>query len=328
MKILRALVLSAVLPVLVAVVAAALGAGSARAADKVRIIKAASVAWTFTVLDVGLEEGIFAKYGIDLEISSGAGDAKVQQALASNSVEFGLGSGPSMAFTVKGAPQIAVAAFAKEPRNIGIIVPMDSPAKTVKDLKGKKLAVTTAGSLTEWLTKQASLQEGLGPNGITPVALGTFETSLAAMETHQIDGIVAAVESGYRLEELKKGRILAGMEKYAPNFITHVIYARKDLVADKPDLVTRTLKGFFATIAFMKTHKKETDAIGVRVLNLSPAVMDRVYDYEISMFSDDGTFNDKALEVLKQSWVDLGTLPDKPKNDQIFTAKFVPVKLP
>jgi NitT/TauT family transport system substrate-binding protein len=304
----------------------ALGTGGANAADTVRAIKAASVAWTFTVLDVGKEKGIFAKYGIDVEISSAAGDAKLQQALASDSADFGLGSGPSMAFVAKGAPQIAVAAFAGAPRNIGIIVAPDAPYQTIKDMKGKTVAVTTAGSLTEWLAKQASLQEGMGENGLRTAALGTFETSLAALKTHEVDGIVAAVESGYRLEELKQGRLLTGLEKYAPHFITHVVFARRALVAQKPDVVERFLKGFFGTIAYMKSHEDETDAVGMKVLNLSKTVMDKTYAYEISMFSDDGQFDPEAVTVLKKSFVDMGTLPEQPKDDQLFTTKFVPVK--
>jgi NitT/TauT family transport system substrate-binding protein len=307
---------------------AALFAGAARveAADKVRAVKAASVAWTFTVLDVGVEKGIFAKYGVDVEISSAAGDAKLQQALASASADFGLGSGPSMAFTVKGAPTIAVAAFAGPPRNIGIIVGPDAPFQSVKELKGKVLAVTTAGSLTEWLAKQASIQEGLGEDGIKTAALGTFETSFAALQVHQVDGIVAAVESGYRLEEKKAGRVLTGLETYAPHFITHVVFARKELVHDKPDIVERFLKGFFATVAFMKTHKSETVEIGMRVLDLSKTAMDRTYDYEISMFLDDGQFDPQAVETLKDSFVGMGTLTERPHNDQLFATRFVPVK--
>jgi len=298
----------------------------ARAADTVRAVKAASVAWTFTVLDVGMDQGIFQKYGIIVDISSAGGDAKVQQALASDSVDFGLGSGPSMAFVAKGAPEIAVAAFASAPRNISILVGADSPIKTVKDLKGKTLAVTTTGSLTEWLAQQMSIQEGFGQNGIKTAALGTFEASFAALEAHQVDGIVAATEAGYRLEEKGSGRILVGMEKYAPDFITHVIFARKELVKDKPDVVKRFLQGFFATIHFMKTNKAKTVEIGSKVLNMSPAAMGKTYDEEISMFLDDGRFEPKAVEVLKDSWIAMGMLPTKPKDDQIFTTEFVPVK--
>ncbi len=113
----------------------------ASAADTVHAGKAAAPVWTFTLLDIGIEQGIFAKYGLDVDITSFAGDAKIQQAMASGSIDFGLGSGPSMAFAVKGIPVIAVAAFAREPRNLGIIVAADSPAKTAADLKGKLVGV-------------------------------------------------------------------------------------------------------------------------------------------------------------------------------------------
>jgi len=313
-----------------AVLAAAYGLSAAQAADKpadkVHVAKSADVAWTFVVLDIGQQLGIFAKYGIDVEISALAGDAKVQQALAAQSIEFGLGSGPSMAFVAKGAPVYAVAAFAAEPRNISVVVGPNSPIKTVADLKGKKLSVTTAGSLTDWLAHRIGVQEGWGTDGVTTVALGAFAASLAALRTGQIDGMMAAIEAGYGLEEKGEGKILVGMEKYAPKFITHVVYARKDLIADKPDVVSRFLKGFFATIAFENANKEKTTEIAMQVLRQSKPVMDRTYDYEISMFEDDGRFDPAAVEVIKDSFVGMGILDHKPPNEELFTTKFVPVK--
>ena len=311
---------------LAATMVMAYGLSNAQAADKVTAAKSADVAWTFVVLDVGQQQGIFAKYGIDVEITALAGDAKVQQALAAKSIDFGLGSGPSMAFVAKGAPVFAVAAFAAEPRNISVVIGPNSPIKTVADLKGKKLSVTTAGSLTDWLAHRIGVQEGWGTEGVTTVALGNFSASLAALRTGQIDGMMAAIEAGYGLEEKGEGKILVGMEKYAPKFITHVVYARKDMIADKPDVVSRFLKGFFATIAFEKANKEKTTEIAMQVLHQSKAVMDRTYDYEISMFEDDGRFDPAAVEVIKDSFVGMGILDHKPPNDELFTTKFLPVK--
>ena len=285
-----------------------------------------SVAWAFIPLEVGVEQGIFAKYGLDVEISALTGDAKLQQALASDSVDFGLGSGPSMAFAVKGSPVLAVAAFATEPRNISVIVAADSAIKTVADLKGTVLAVTTAGSLTDWLVRRLSVQEGWGPDGVKTAALGGFESALPALKTKQIDGIMAATEAGYMLEERGEGRVLLGMENYAPKFHTHVVFARKQLIVDNPDLVERFLKGFFASIAFMKAHRERTSEIASRYLKQSPAVMNRTWDYEISMLEDDGHFDPQAIDVLKESFVGMGILTEKPANDQLFTTRFLPVK--
>jgi ABC-type nitrate/sulfonate/bicarbonate transport system substrate-binding protein len=298
----------------------------ASAADTVHAGKAAAPVWTFTLLDIGIEQGIFAKYGLDVDITSFAGDAKIQQAMASGSIDFGLGSGPSMAFAVKGIPVIAVAAFAREPRNLGIIVAADSPAKTAADLKGKLVAVTTAGSLTEWLVKRMAVQEGWGVDGIRFAEIGSFDSSLSALKTHQVDAMVGSAEGGYLLEERGTARVLLTFEKYAPQFHTHIVFARKQLVADNPDLVSRFLKGVFASIAFMKANREKTTEIATRVLKQSPAVMNRAYDTELSMFEDDGRFDPAAIAVLKQSFVEMGMLNEKPADDQLFTTRFLPVK--
>src|SRR5262245_16476028 len=120
---------------------ALVGAAAAHANDHVRVGKAQGSAWTFLPLNIGIEQGLFAKQGLDIESVDLAGDAKVQQALAASSIDFGLGSGPGMAFSVKGSPGIAVAAFAGPPRSISAIVLHNSPIDKVADLKGKLIAV-------------------------------------------------------------------------------------------------------------------------------------------------------------------------------------------
>jgi hypothetical protein len=42
--------------------------------------------------------------------------------------------------------------------------------------------------------------------------------------------------------------------------------------------------------------------------------------------SDDGHFDAKALVVLKDSFVETGTLTDKPEDAMILTTRFVPAK--
>src|SRR6202012_3374167 len=83
----------------------------ANASEKLRVAKVVPFAWSFTPLDVGIAAGIFAKHGLDVEASASAGDAKHQQLLTSGSIDIGIGSGPGMAFSVKGVPAHAVAAM-------------------------------------------------------------------------------------------------------------------------------------------------------------------------------------------------------------------------
>lgn len=303
-----------------------MGAGVAHANDRIRVGKAQGSAWTFLPLDVGVEQGLFAKQGLEIEIANLSGDAKVQQAFAANSIDFGLGSGPGMAFSAKGSPAIAVAAFAGPPRSIAAIVASGSTINKITDLKGKLIAVSTTGSLSDWLAKQMAIQEGWGQDGIHAVPLGAIPTSIAALKTKQVDAVVLATEAGFRLEEQNEGRVVATMDRYAPDFITHVVFAQKSLVATNPGLIARFLEGFFASIAFVKTHKDETSSVAERVLHQSPSLARRVYDFEIGMFSDDGRFEAPAIAKLKQSFIDMKTLQSAPPDAELFNSQFVPIK--
>jgi ABC-type nitrate/sulfonate/bicarbonate transport system substrate-binding protein len=128
-------------------------AASSAAAEKLRVGKAVPEAFSFVPLDIGMKKGFFQKYGIEPESIAFAGDAKMQQAMASESIDIALGSGPAMAFIVKGSPIRAIAAMAGPPLLLTLVVRNDDTVKTVADLKGKRVSVSTVGSLTYWLVK-------------------------------------------------------------------------------------------------------------------------------------------------------------------------------
>jgi NitT/TauT family transport system substrate-binding protein len=312
-------------PVLAALVAVAfsLTVSRAQAADTIRVGKSVPIAWTFTPLDIGVEMGIWEKHGLKLEISSFGGDARLQQALAANGVDFGLGSGPGMGFAAKGVPARAVAAFAGSPFNLGIVIAPNSPYNDIKEMKGKKFAVTTRGSLTEWLLKRIALAQGWNHDDLVAVPLGSFETNFAAFKTGQVDGIVLAVESCYNLVDKNEAKIIANMGKYAPHFHTHVHYARDELIDKNPDLVKRYLAGWFETIAWMKANKAKTVEISARVLKLPESVISRAYDEQIGMLLDNGKFDPEAIKVIKESLVAMEILDHQPKDEEMFTTKFV-----
>lgn len=310
----------------VAAMLALCATSSARAADTVRVGKSISSLWTFLVLDVGVEKGVFAKYGIDVDINSLGSGPKLQQALASDSVDVGLGGGSDLVFAVKGAPILGVAAFAGEPRSVVIVVGADSPIQKPKDLKDKLIAMPGgAGSVSDWLLRRMAVAEGLSRDGVRMLAQGSIEANVAALRTHQIDGMVTSLEVGIDLEDRKEGRIAVRLADYAPHFITHAIYARKEFIAQKPEVLARFLKGFFATIQMIKADKAMMSEAAVRLLRENPSVADRTYDAEIGMFSNDGHFDQQGIELLKQSWVEEGVIDKAPSDDQILTRQFVPV---
>jgi NitT/TauT family transport system substrate-binding protein len=303
-----------------------LGMCSAQAADKVRAGKSIGSLWAFLPLDIGMEKGLFAKYGIEVEISDLGSGAKLQQALASDSIDIGLSAGSDMMASVKGSPVLTVAAFAEEPRSVVIMVGPNSPIQKAADFKSKLVAMPSLGSVSEWLLRRMAIAEGLGQDGVRPVSQGSVQANLAALRTGQVDGMVGPMEVGFTLEDRHEGRIAVRLAQYAPHFHAHILFARKQFIAEKPDMLERFLKGFFAAVKVMKTDKKATSEAAIRVLHSEPSIADRTYEAQVGMLIDDGHFDPQAIKLIKESWVELGMLDKVPSDDRFMTTKFVPVK--
>jgi NitT/TauT family transport system substrate-binding protein len=308
---------------LAACLAWALAAGTAAADATVRVGKAIALPFDFVPLDVGIQKGFFKNHGLDVEQTSFAGSAKLQQALAADAIDLGLGSGPELVFVAKGNTDLAVCAFAG-PMGLILIVRPDSGINTPADLKGRKISVSTVGGLTDWAVHQVSKQQGWGADGIEVTPLGTDEAQVAALRTKNIDGMAIDVAGAYRLQGEGAAKILLHFSTVAPDFINHITYATNKLVSEHPDQIRAFLAGWFDTIAWMRKNKDETVKIAAPVMHQTPEITSRAYDEIMPSFSDTGKFDPKALKVLARSFVEMGQLPAEPDMSKLYTEKFLP----
>jgi len=299
------------------------GLTSAHALDSVRIGKAAATTFAFAPIEIGTAQGIWAKHNLEVASTAFAGDARMQQAMVANAIDFSLGSGPGMGFLARGVPAKAVAAIANEPLSMGLSIGKNSPLATASDLKGAKVGVATQGSLTFWLTRELSRQMGWGPTGIVTVPLGTNQALIAALRTGQVNGIVVSSSVGYSLEKIGEGRVLVEFGERVKDFHTHVIQATDEIIARRPDVVRRFLAGWKDVIAFMATHKAETVKLLLPITELPEDVQLREYDAVLPMMSRDLRFQAKALDALARSFVELDILPRPPDMKTLYTEQFL-----
>jgi NitT/TauT family transport system substrate-binding protein len=301
----------------------------ANAADLplIRVAKAQAIGIGFMPIDVGQSVGIWQKLGVALEVSALRGDGQVQQALTAGDADMGLGSGPGLGFVAKGVPAVAVGALSGAPASFGLVIWNKSPVKTVADLKGKRIAISTAGSMTDWLMRQLAIKQGWDPTAITTVPLGDTKAALAAMETGEVDGTITGGEFGFDLEDHKQGHVLLTFGSVVPAFLAQVIYARNDFIAQHPDLVQKFLVGWYRSVAYMKVHRAQTVALAAKVEELGDHAVGEAYDNVMAVMSTDGAFKPEAVERLGRSFVELGILPQVPDMNKLITRQFVPVKI-
>jgi NitT/TauT family transport system substrate-binding protein len=298
----------------------------APAAELIRVGNAGRESFSFTPANIGQETGIFLKHGLDLEIAGFGGDAKLQQAMAADAVDIGLGSGPGMAFIAKGSPIKAIAAMAGPPLIFAMVVRADGSVKTVDDLKGRNIAISTVGSATNWLMNEVSRQHGWGFDGFTQIPIGENAARIAALKAGVVDACVVDIGSALNFVERGDGRILMRFGDVAKNFIMHVIFATDKIIAQKPDDLKAFLEGWFETIAFMRQNKAKSVAIAMQVMGTDEKTTSGIYDELMPMFTDDGHFDSTALAVLSRSFVEMKTLPSEPDMSKLYTEAFLPAK--
>jgi NitT/TauT family transport system substrate-binding protein len=310
--------------ILAAVAISLLPQSTVSAADLLRVGNAGATAFSFVPTNVGKDVGIFANNGLDIQITGFGGDAKLQQAMAADAVDVGLGSGPGMAFIVKGSPVKAIAAIAGPPLIFALVVRADGSIKTIADLKGHKVGISTVGSATSWLMSEVSRQQGWGYNGFALVPIGDNAERVAALKSGAIDGCVVDIGSALNFVERGDGRVLMRFGSVVKNFIMHVIFATDKAIADKPADLSAFVKGWFETIAFMRTHKARTVEIAQQVMGTNEQTTSAIYDELMPMFTDNGHFDPKALAVLSRSFIEMNILPSEPDMSKLYTEALLP----
>ena len=80
----------------------------------------------------------------------------------------------------------------------------------IDQLKGKKIGISSAGSLTDWLAKELARKQGWGPHGRqrrSPSATAPPASSRRSAQ-HLIDADVGVTSLFLAMEENKTGRLL------------------------------------------------------------------------------------------------------------------------
>jgi ABC-type nitrate/sulfonate/bicarbonate transport system substrate-binding protein len=304
--------------------AGALVAASSATAETLRVGKAGRDAFSFVPTDIGAQTGLFKKHGIDVTISSFGGDARVQQAMTADGIDIGLGSGPGLAFVVKGSPVKGIAAMADSPLTFALVVRNDDSIKTLDDLKGKKVGVSTVGSVTGWLVGETARQKGWGYDGMELTPVGDDASRVAAVKTKSIDGAVVNLAVAFNFVQRGDGRVLLLFGDLLKDFHVHVIFATDKAIATRPEALRKFLAGWFETIAFMRKERAKTIEIARHVTGTDEPTTALIYDAMMPMFNDDGRFKPKALAVLSRSYVDMKTLPAEPDMRKLINESFLP----
>ena len=209
---------------------------------------------------LGIERGYFKKEGINLTITDGRGSVVAAQLVANKSDQFGMSDGAAIALTAsKGAPIKSVMSI-RSSSGYAVIVLKDSGIKALKDLEGKRLAITAGDALTQqWplVVKHNKLDADkikLTYMDAPAKSVALMEKKVDAMLGNFVDQGVLIEQKGFKVDFLK-------FAEHGVNNVTMALAAHEDLIKQNPDLVRRFVRAASQTWAeYKKDPKAATDA--------------------------------------------------------------------
>ena len=266
-------------------------------------------------LTIAERQGYFKEQGLEVEIPDFAGGAKALQALVGGSADMVSGAFEhTINMQAKKQPIRAVVLQASY-SSIVLLLPKDKAAKykSPKDLKGLKIGVSAPGSSTNMFVNNLLAKDGLKPNDVAIVGVGTTAGAFAAMEKGEIDAmsnldpVISQLEATGKFVAVADSRTEKGMtEIYGGDYLASCIYASEEFVKKNPNTMQAVVN------AMVKANRWIAKATPEQIMAAVPeaymAGNRSVYKAALLKnmvgYSPDGQLNMKAAQnvykVLKQ----------------------------
>jgi NitT/TauT family transport system substrate-binding protein len=225
----------------------------AAAADLLKIASPQRGSWEGAIPELGQQQGIFARHGIDLDILYTAGGGETLQAVISGAVDIGLSAGTLgvMGAFAKGAPIRIIGASSTGSRELFWYVLKASPLQTIRDAKeGTTIAYSTTGASTHIAVLRFITDYGLKAR---PVATGDISATITQAMSGQVD--VGWSVAPFNLDALSKGDIRlvarASDNERIRGQTIRVQIANLNTLEQKKDALARYLAAYRETIDWM-----------------------------------------------------------------------------
>ena len=228
------------------------GGGASAAATALTNISVGTSGATGVYLPVyvGVQTGLFKKYGLNVTVDSLTPTA-VTAATLSNNVNIGW-DGPGLVSGILSNPSAKVI-FSAGPTAFYIYG--QKGISSVKDLKGKTVAVTTPGGAIDTAVRTAITNAGLTPGTDVKIAyLQTNQAALAAVEDGSVQA--AGVSPPTSIQATQAG--LVDVENITPLSPPSVLAVNSQWASSNRAAITKFITAFKAAVKLAASN--ETDA--------------------------------------------------------------------
>ncbi len=249
--------------------------------------------------------GFYHEEGVEVAISQIAGASKVLEAVVGGSADVGGGVyEQTLHMKAEGKDVVAFVSLLKSP-NFAIV---GAPGvKTLADLAGKTVGVSSVGSPSQTYLNYLLTQNGVDPSKVSTATVGMGATAMAAIEHGQVDAAVlfGSAITAYMARHpaaaiLADTRTPEGLRAafHVAEYPASCLLAQKQWLDGHPEETKKLARAEVRALQWIRDHSPE------EILAKAPSPGDRAAELEAirlakPMYSTDGRMNKESAEAVR-----------------------------
>ena len=227
-------------------------ASLADAQQKVRLNWGA-ISGVMSPIWVAQEEGLFKKYGLDVELIHIASTSKAIQSMLSGEIHYTTADALNSIQAVAAGADLVM--FCEGVNRFVFSLMARPEIKRLSDLKGKKIGITRIGSSTHTAVLFAVNKAGLGANDYTLLQLGEVPNILTTLLAGQIDAGALSPPTNSRAK--KAGLFeLINLGVDGPEYPSTVIASTRAYIKANPDNTRRMVRALGEGLHLFKSNRQ------------------------------------------------------------------------
>jgi NitT/TauT family transport system substrate-binding protein len=223
--------------------------------------------------------------GLEIELVAFAGGSQAAAALISGSVDVALASLDTLVSTTGAHPQVR--AFYGGFNHADLEWFAAPGIATWEGLRGRTIAISAPGSLTDFLTRHVLRRRGL-ESDVQLVSAGNPAVRWQALRSGRVDA--AILQGPQKLQAHAQGflRLGAQASEIGPAWPTNVMFARQELLATYPGTVQAFLRAHVRALRLARSDRALGVAVLSRWLKYTGPEAEHAWDEAVAGFDERG----------------------------------------
>ncbi len=262
------------------------------AADEIKIASTGPGLSTLP-LEIAARKGFFHDEGFDVLTITMRANIAVN-ALLTRSVEYGTPSTSMIKAATAGLPVKTVAVLLGRP---DYFLTVKKEIKSVKDLKGKRVAIGSFGAAADLALRAVAKQDGLDPDrDLVRLQMGGGGARYAALLGGSVDAAILTLPYNLQAEKAGYKDLLWFGERL--EIPLSGLAVRDETIQKNPKQVLGVVRAVFRAMAFASANREETTQMLVNWLRVDQEIAARSYDLGKRSWSEGGIVSDSAVKFL------------------------------